>query len=86
MHEQGSQDRPYTRVDIQAAFDAAMEDFPALKENIKKILLAGKQVQDKNNKNTTPRSDFDLTGWPMEAMREGLGDLAKRDAGAVKKH
>lgn len=86
MHEQGSRDRPYTRADIQAAFDAAIEDFPALKEQVKQILLAGKKVKDENDKNTTPKSDFDLTGWAMEAMREGLGDLAKRDAGAVKKH
>lgn len=85
MHEQGSHDKPYTRADIQAAFDAAMEDFPELKEQVKQILLAGKKVKDENDKNTTPKSDYDLTGWPMEAMREGLGDLAKRDAGAVKK-
>ena len=85
LHEQGSRDRPYTRADIQAAFDAAMEDFPALKEQVKQILLAGKSGKGKRDENTTPKSDFDLTGWPMEAMREGLGALAKRDAGAVKK-
>ena len=85
LHEQGNRNRPYTRADIQASFDAAMEDFPVLKEQVKQILLAGKKVKDDNDKNTTPKSDFDLTGWAMEAMREGLGDLAKRDAGAVKK-
>ena len=85
LYEQGNRNRPYTRSDIQAAFDKAMEDFPALKEEIKQILLAGKKVKDDNDKNTTPKSDFDLTGWAMDAMREGLGDLAKRDAGAVKK-
>lgn len=83
--EQGSRDRPYTRTDIQAAFDTAMEDFPALKGEIKQILLAGKKDAPSEAKNPKPKSDFDLTGWAMEAMREGLGDLAKREAGAVKK-
>ena len=83
--EQGSRDRPYTRTNIQAAFDAAMEDFPALKGEIKQILLAGKKDNPSEVKSLKPKSEFDLDGWAMEAMREGLGNLAKRDPGASKR-
>lgn len=77
--EQGSRERPYTRTDIQAAFDAAVEELPDLKEEIKQLLLTGKTVQPSEGKK--PKSEFDLNGWAMEAIREGLGDLAKRGGG-----
>ena len=79
--EQGSRERPYTRTDIQAAFDVAVEEFPDLKEEIKQLLLAGKAVQPSEDKKPKPKSEFDLNGWAMEAIREGLGDLAKRGGG-----
>ncbi|WP_298031562.1 hypothetical protein [uncultured Desulfovibrio sp.] len=79
--KQGSRERPYTRTNIQAAFDVAVEEFPDLKEEIKQLLLAGKAAQPSEYKKPKSKSEFDLNGWAMEAIREGLGDLAKRGGG-----
>ena len=59
----------------------AVEEFPDLKEEIKQLLLAGKAVQPSEDKKSKSKSEFDLNGWAMEAIREGLGDLAKRGGG-----
>lgn len=67
----------YSRPDIQAAFDAEMEKFPELKDSIKKELHLSRQK--------APESEFDLTGWAMEAIRSGLGNLAKTDPGPTGK-
>lgn len=75
--ENAKPDTPYSRPDIQAAFDKELENFPGLKAPIKKELHAAKQNE--------PEREFDLTGWGMEAIRAALGDLAKKDPGPVKK-
>ena len=67
----------YSRPDIQAAFDEEVKKFPELKENIKKELHLSRQK--------APESEFDLTGWAMEAIRAGLGNLAKTDPGPTGK-
>lgn len=76
--DEAKSDSPYTRSDIQSAFDTEVEKFPALKAAIKKELHAGKQKE--------PESEFDLTGWGMDSIRAALGDLAQKNPGNTKKH
>jgi uncharacterized membrane protein len=68
----------YYRPDIQAAFDAEVAKFPDLQATIEKELHLYKQKE--------PESEFDLTGWGMDSIRAALGELAKKDPGATKKH
>jgi regulator of replication initiation timing len=68
----------YSRPDIQAAFDAEVAKFPDLQAAIEKELHLYKQKE--------PESEFDLTGWGMDSIRAALGELAKKDPGATKKH
>lgn len=67
------EDRPYTRDEIQAAFERKLNtEFPGLKEEVLALLQAGKQKKD---------NSFDLRGWAMESIRAGLGEHAKRTGG-----
>jgi regulator of replication initiation timing len=68
----------YSRPDIQAAFDAEVAKFSDLQAAIAKELHLYKQKE--------PESEFDLTGWGMDSIRAALGELAKKDPGATKKH
>lgn len=84
--EHGDPTKPYTRPDIQAAFDTAIEDYADLKDEIRHILLASRRDTPSKSKSNKPVSEFDLGGWAMEALREGLGNMAERKSGAPKKH
>lgn len=70
-------DTKYSRPQIQDAFWEQLESFPELKPAIQKLL----HTANKEKENTP----FALDGWAMEAIRLGLGDLAKKDPGATQK-
>ena len=70
-------DTKYTRSQIQAEFLDELENYPELKMTIKKLLYTPKKK--------AAGSPFDLTGWGMELIREGLGELVQRDGGAPQK-
>lgn len=74
--EQADADTAYTKSEIQAAFEAGLENHPDLKPTIA-ALLHTKEKEDLG----TP---FDLNGWAMDAMRSALGDLAKKTPGPKK--
>ena len=67
----------YSRRDIQAAFDAEVEKYPDLKDGIRKELHIFSQKK--------PESEFELAEWAMNAIRAGLGDLAKDGPGLSRK-
>ena len=67
----------YSRGDIQAAFDAEVEKYPDLKNDIRKELHFFRQKE--------PISEFELAEWAMDAIRAGLGDLAKDGPGPSRK-
>jgi uncharacterized membrane protein/regulator of replication initiation timing len=67
----------YTRPQIQDAFQQELENFPELKPAIQALLHTTKKESE-----NTP---FALEGWGLEAIRLALGELAKKEPGAIRK-
>jgi regulator of replication initiation timing len=63
----------YARPEIQSEFEKELEEHTELIPAIKTILHTPKKEKEGN--------PFGLKGWPMERIREVLGDRAKTDGG-----
>lgn len=77
MIGEANPDTEYTTTAIQTAFDSEMEKFPELKQAIKEELHRYKQ--------NPPKSEFDLEGWAMDLIREGLGCFVQTEPKRPKK-
>lgn len=77
MIEEARPGAEYCSPEIQAIFDAEVHKFPELQEAIKQELH--------RYKHNPPRSEFDLDGWAMDSIREGLGGLVQKEPKRPKK-
>lgn len=60
----------YTRAQIQEAFIEELENFPDIKDTIKELLTTPTKVAESR--------PYDLEGWAMESIRNGLGTYVKK--------
>ena len=70
-------DTKYNYKDIQDAFLQQLEFYPKLKPQIQELLQTPKKLRD-----NTP---YELEGWAMDFIKEGLGDCVQKNGGAPRK-